>query len=560
MNKKITLLLFLVVVIASVLRLWQLGSVPISPDWDEVALGYNGYSIMETGRDEYGTYFPSILRSFDDYKPALYAYLVIPFIKIFDLNIFAVRLPSAILGILTVIVVFYLVKELLDNAISNSSEKKEKVAFLSTFLLAISPWHIQFSRIAFEANVGLACNIFGIYFFLKGLKKPWVLFLSALFMALSIYAYQSEKVFVPLIILALLVVYKDVIRLIPRRYTIGVFILGIIVLLPIIISTVTNPQTLKRAEGVSIFSQNATLEKQIKRFERVKSNNNILGFLFDRREVFYGKKVVENYLSHYDFNWLFIKGDFEVNRHHAPSMGLMYLWEFPFLLLGFYFFAFGFPGLKIGVKTKLFLFLWFLIVPIPASVTMGVPHPIRTLNFLPTFQIFIAFGIIGAYLSLAKAVKNSAVRLAISFFVVGIFLFNFLYYLNQYFVQQNYYSAKDWQYGYKELVDYLKPLHSKYSKVIVSNISPMDQSYMFFLFYLKYDPSLYLSQGGTVSGGFSEENNKFLNFEFRKFNYYEEQKNVLLVGSNSDFPEEFKVIKTIVYPDENVAIKVVEKD
>src|SRR5688500_14249166 len=110
--KKHIVLLILIILTAGVLRLWQLGATPISPNWDEVALGYDAYSIIQTGRDEYGNLFPVVLRSFDDYKPALYAYLAIPPIATFGLNAFAVRLPSAIVGILAVLAVYFLVKEL----------------------------------------------------------------------------------------------------------------------------------------------------------------------------------------------------------------------------------------------------------------------------------------------------------------------------------------------------------------------------------------------------------------------------------------------------------------
>ena len=71
-SNKVSLLLFLIIFLATVLRFWQLGSVPLSPDWDEVSLGYNAYSIFHTGHDEYGKFFPIVLQSFGDYKPALY--------------------------------------------------------------------------------------------------------------------------------------------------------------------------------------------------------------------------------------------------------------------------------------------------------------------------------------------------------------------------------------------------------------------------------------------------------------------------------------------------------
>src|SRR5579872_5976613 len=114
MNRTLLLVIFLVVV-SAVLRLWAFGSVPPSPDWDEAALGYNAYSILHTGKDEYGAFLPVVLRSFDDYKPALYAYLVIPFLFIFGLSLQAVRAPSVVFGVLAVIIVFFLCEELFNN-------------------------------------------------------------------------------------------------------------------------------------------------------------------------------------------------------------------------------------------------------------------------------------------------------------------------------------------------------------------------------------------------------------------------------------------------------------
>ena len=81
----------------------MLSNIPIAPDWDEVALGYDAYSIMHTGRDEFGTFLPVALRSFEDYKPALYAYLSIPTVAVFGLTVFAVRLPSVVMGVVGIL-------------------------------------------------------------------------------------------------------------------------------------------------------------------------------------------------------------------------------------------------------------------------------------------------------------------------------------------------------------------------------------------------------------------------------------------------------------------------
>ena len=140
-----------------------------------------------------------------------------------------------------------------------------------------------------------------------------------------------------------------------------------------------------------------------------------------------------------------------------------------------------------------------------------------------------------------------------------IIVLNIAYYLNQYFIQQNYYYSQDWQYGYKQVVSYLKPIAGNYDQIIVSNKAPLDQSYIFFLFYLKYDPVAYLKSGGTISGGFKENHKGFSNYSFRPIDWNEEKKNnkFLYVGLPGDFPSEAKLIKTIPYLNGKPAIAIV---
>ncbi len=543
-------ILIFILFLASALRLWQLGAVPISLDWDEVALGYNAYSIMLTGKDEYGKAFPVVLESFGDYKPALYMYLIIPFIPLFDLSPVAVRLPAALIGITAVFMAYFLAKELL---------KRTDIALISSFLLAVSPWHVQLSRVAFESGVGMAFNLAGILFFLKGLKKPILLSISAVFFSLSIYTYQSEKLFVPLLLMVLVAVYWKKIIAIPRKYSILAAFLLIFISFPITFFTFTNQNGLARAKGVSVFSDTfSLLQRNVKILQRDKINHDYIGQIFDNRRVVYAKSIIQGYLSHFDLNWWFITGD-SVNRHHVPQMALMYILELPFLLIGFYFLLFN-NFFAIDKKTKLLIIFWILITPISASFTTGVPHAVRTLNFLPGFQVVTAIGIVTAYLLINKKLKSIPVKHAVLISVYLLFIFNFIFYLNQYFVQQNYYYAKDWIYGYQQLVDYLKPLESKYKKIIVSNRGYMDNSHMFFLFYQKYDPRKYLSEGGTRISGIERNGNKFLNYEFRAFNYYDEKDGpILLVGTGHDFSEVFKVINPITFPDGTEAMRVVEK-
>lgn len=553
MSKKVTLvLLFCIVVLASVLRLWQLGEVPPSPDWDEVALGYNAYSIMQTGKDEYGKFLPIILRSFDDYKPALYVYLVIPAVKLFGLTVFAVRFPSVVVGILTVIATYFVVKELMS--FSNKYRNKDLLPLLSAFFLAISPWHIQFSRIAFEANTGLALNIFSALFFLKGLRNKTFLFFSILCMSLSLYVYQSEKGFVPFLFLSLVSIFRAELFSLPRKYLLAVCLLGVVVATPLVYVTLSDKANLTRAKGVSVFTEETpVVHKYAQRIIEDKENNDFFGLIVDNRRVAYAKAVLANYLAHYDAYWLFLSGD--LNRHHAPEMGLLYLFELPFLLIGIYHLLFG----NFDKKIKLFIFSWFLIAPIPASISTGVPHAVRTLNFLPIFQIFTSIGLLHVYFFIKQKITLQVAKLGAYFLIFLFFTFNFLYFLNQYFVQQNYFFSQAWQYGYKEAVDIVREKENKYDKIIVSNKPHLDQSYIFFLFYLQYPPSFYQKEAVSSSGGF-RENHAFGKFEFRPIDWNMERKDIkrLYVGLPKDFPDNVSLLKTIFFLDGEPAIKIVE--
>lgn len=551
MSKKILYILFFaIVILAAVLRFWQLGKVPVSPDWDEAAIGYNAYSILHTAKDEYGKFLPVVLRSFDDYKPALYVYLTIPSVFIFGLSVFAVRFPSALFGVIGVIATFFLVQEIFKN-----QRYKDALSLLASFLMAISPWDIQFSRVAFEAHVGMVLNLLVVLFFIKALKRSWFLLFASFFAAMNIYLYQSEKVFTPLLILVLLIIYfKDFIK-IPKKYIFSSIILGILIVLPMLLYITNNKESLLRVKGTSVFAdQTQVLQTSIPRLQRDSASHDLIGSVFDNRRIVYARTILAGYLSHFNLNWLFIEGD--LARHHAPNMGLLYLFEFPVLFIGIYFLIFG----DFDKKTKLLVFSWLLATPIPASITTGVPHAVRTINFLPTWQILIAIGIISSYLQIKKYKLVNEILIIIFLILAGL---NFFYYLNQYFVQQNYFNAAEWQYGWEQAASYVKSIESKYPKIIVTDRQPLDRGYMFFAFYLKYPPDEYQRYGAKESGGFAEVH-AFGKYEFRPINWIQDSRlsNALYVGTPEEFPtigRFFTPLKIIYYPNGKPAIYIVGK-
>lgn len=564
LNSKFIILTFIVIV-AAFLRLWQLGNVPPSPNWDEVSLGYNAYSILETGKDEYGKFLPLVLRSYDDYKPALYTYLTIPSVYFFGLNTFATRLPSALMGVVAVIAVYFLVNELFKN----QKTKKfilynfnftfgEIVAVLTSFFLAISPWSVQFSRVAYEANSGVTLNIIMVFFFLKGLKNPKFLGLSAIFAGLGIYAYQSEKAFVPLLVAALVLIFRKQLFAIPRRYLSLSILVGLIVVLPMFFYIFTNKESLIRVTGTSMFNYKTEfLPKYTDWLQQDKEKGDYLGAVLENRRFVYAKRIISNYLVHFDPNFLFA-GVGDIQRHHAPNSGLIYFFEIPLILAGIYFLVFG----KFEKKTKIFIFSWILLVPIPASITIQVPQAIRTLNFLPTWQILSALGLISGY-SLIKQYKVSSRKyLVYKPILYTLFLIlasvNFVYYLGMYFVALNPEFGYQWQYGWKEAVADAQTLGKNYKAIRVTDDEPLDKSYMFFLFYLKYPPADYQNIGMNSSGKF-DAHHYFDKYIFSKFtpDTVNNSKDTLFIGKPTEIPKD-KVIKTIYNLDGTPAIVIGE--
>jgi 4-amino-4-deoxy-L-arabinose transferase-like glycosyltransferase len=570
---KYKIILFTIVLLAAVLRFWQLGSTPPSPNWDEVALAYNAHSILETGRDEYGKFMPIVLQSFNDYKPALYTYLVIPFLLIFDISVVAVRLPSAVFGLIAVLATYFLIKELLSLKDTNNQHKPKKtvtsessnilkgnwiehIALLSALFLAISPWHIQFSRISFESNVALTFVILMFYFFIKGLKNPSFLMLSTASAAITFYLYQSAKVFTPLFFLALVLIFsRDLLRL-PKKWLVVAVVIGLIVISPMAVFILTTPDALIRAQGLSIVHHDPVqlLLQTSQRLVVDQQRGDLLGLLFDNRRIVFAKSILSGYLTHFNPNWMLMIGDSP--RHHAPFMGMIYLFEFPLILLGIYTFIFA----KIRRGIKLAVFAQLFITPIAASVTFDIPSAVRTLNFLPTFQIFAAFGTIALFYMIRSIrplfpfLQSLQTRvftgIVVSVITLAVFL-NMAYYLNQYFVQQNYFYSSAWQYGYEEVVREVTKIEDQYDRVIIESRPPMDQSYMFFLYYLKFPPDVYQKHSRENISGSFDAGHAFGKYEFREIDWKNEERkeNILYVGTPKYLPTTIRPLHEVSFLD-----------
>lgn len=540
---KKTALLISLFTLAVLLRFWQLGGNPPSLDWDEASLGYNAYSILKTGRDEYGTFLPLSFRSFGDYKPPMYVYLTVLPVWLFGLNEFSTRFISALLGSLSVIVGYYIIRRLFPGL----SAWKYLLFFL---LFAISPWHIQFSRVAFEANTAVFFFLLGVYGFLVSLKHPRLFFLSAISFALSMYSYHSPRLVVPLFLLGLCILFWKFF-LHHWRVTLTVAVIFMFLILPIVIDV--SKSTAARFGSVTILNDNELLRESIEKTE-ADTRGNVIGSILHNRRIVYGRAILGGYIDHFNFDFLFLTGD-AAFRHHAAGMGMLYSWEFPFLLVGIYILIAKrkkYPLVKI-------LFLWFIVAPFSSSLTKATPHAVRSLLYIPTHEIFIWAGLftfIGFLLTLKRNVSFT-VFLTLG----GVILFHFFYYLHMYWIHSPIEYSQEWQYGYKEMVEEVSHIEKNFPKVIVTY--RYDQPYIYFLFYQRVDPAWYQKNWSQSSiGRFTR---KFGKYEFRNLDWKidRNEQNVLFVSSTNDAdeipPDEAGIISEIKFLNGKVAMRLVAR-
>lgn len=473
-------LLLIILSVAAVLRLWNLGNIPPHLTPDEAALGYNAYSILKTGRDEYGKVLPIIFKSFGDYKPGLYVYATVPSVAIFGLNEWSVRLPSAIAGILSVYLIYLITWELFGYGLrvtglntKHTTRNWLTLPIISAFVASASPWLIYFSRGAWEVNLSLALTLAGIYFFLKSLHTSHFILHASFAFALTLLTYQGAKLATGIVVALLLVIYWQDFWQIKGKYLIGAFMVGFIISVPIVLS-VFRGQT-GRLEVFSVFSYPRPQEYLQKFLDQGEEKVGSLSYyLFHSEALNFLRGIMGRYFNHFSGRFLFFEGDFSNPRHSAPNSGMLLLSDLITLLLGFVLIL---KSYNLKPKSYLFILLWLILAPLPSVLSRDQVHAVRAFNLAIPLIIISAFGF--SYL-FSKAYY---------LLLATCYLFAFIYFVDSYFVHLPKHNSKLWEYGYKQVVEAVTPIQKNYSKIKVQQ--SFAQPYIYFLFYQKYDPAKY---------------------------------------------------------------------
>jgi 4-amino-4-deoxy-L-arabinose transferase-like glycosyltransferase len=529
------ILLVLIILLAFILRFWKLDVYP-ALNADEAAIGYNAYSLIQTGLDEHGHSFPIHFQSFNDYKPGLYFYLVLPFVKVLGLTEWAVRIPGALLGVLSVFVLYLLVNELFKN---------KKLALVSSLFLAISPWHLQFSRGGWEVNTATFFILSGLLFFFKALNEELFrskiikLAASSIFFVASLYTYHAARVIVPLLGLSILVIYWKKILINFKPYLI--FLIIIIVLLLPLVQNLLSSGTLSRVAGVGLFADLGPINRTNEQRGEHGSVTSITGRLLHNKVINYGLAFADNWTSHFNGEYLFMSGD-SIERNKVPETGEMYLIDILFLVIGFIYLSKGFNN------SWKFIILWLVIAPIASALTFQSPNALRSQNMVIPLVVISAFGLTKIVEWLNSQMVSNILRTTFYILLATFIIWNFTRYLNMYYLHMSKVYPYSSQYGVKELVTYVSENQSKHKDIYITN--RYDQPYILFLFYLKYSPQMFQENHSLTSRdgyGFSTVANfdkyHFGSIDFDSFkNNYPES---LIIGAPSEIPNSANIIKRI---------------
>jgi 4-amino-4-deoxy-L-arabinose transferase-like glycosyltransferase len=443
-------ILAIIILSALLLRFYKLNQVPPAISWDEASFSYNAYTIAHWAKDEWGRTLPLSFESFGEYKNPIDIYLSAIFIGIGGLNDFSARLPAALFGVANVILIYFLAKKLFNDKI---------VALTASFMLAVSPYSLQFSRQHHEFNIAFFFFLLGVTLFIHAIRKKGSCFLfSALSFCLSILTYNAAKVVVPLTLAFLVILYwKDIWRI--KKDAIW----GIVPVIFLLLAFIFN----RNLTGITRFQQTSVSNETIqKTFLYQKTKIRALG----RMET-----IIKQYPAHFSYQYLFVSGDANP-RHSIQTVGEFYRSDLPLLLIGFGYLLYLI--LKKKSKESLFLLFWILVAPLPSALAAEAPHAARAMFMLGSYLILAGLGLT-ALMGLTKNnfVKGSIV--AAFLFATG---FCLTAYLKDYYQKYPAKYAIEWQYGMKQVVEYLNRTRGV-KKVYMT--AERNQPYIFYLFYSK---------------------------------------------------------------------------
>ncbi len=440
--KKPLVILILITLIGAFLRFYRLSDLPPSLNWDEVSHAYNAYSLYKTGRDQWGQILPVInFRAYGDYPTALNLYFTIPGLAIFGTTDFAARFPHALIGTLLIPVVFIATYRWRKNIL---------LGFLAAIFTCLDPWVLFTSRTVLQSNWAVFLLALALCFYFAQRFRP-----AILIWGLSLLAYHNTRIFVPLLLLSLAVFSKKHLVLISAVILLAIFIL-------------LSPASRARGLWVGLINPGtiATIEYQ----RNHTSLPPFLARLTYNRPVYLFTHLGSNYLGYFSPQFLAVSGGTQY-QYSLPKSGLISVASLPFFYL----------GLILLIPSSPLLLIWILLSPLPAAITQDQFAVVRATTMLPLVQIISALGIVWFLSRIPTRLRSAFIWLYLFLIMgsTGLYLYNYsTLYPKQY--------SSSWQYGYKQVVQFIKQNYDSYDQIIFTK--KYGEPHEFLAYYWPWDP------------------------------------------------------------------------
>lgn len=420
---------------------------------DEASKGYTSYCLMTTGQDMSGSLYPLFVKEHERTTSSLYQYITIPFLYGFGLTEFAVRLPACLAGTLSVLVGYLIAKRWWGSA----------AGLWAAAFICLSPWSLLLSRWANQSILLSLWVPLAVYFLFRKDKISAIdSILAALFFILALYTYATARLMAPVLAVVLSMVLiltsKDKKTLIIPLSCMGAFFL--LGAFPMAYHLVSQPEaSASRLSDISIFD----------------------GQPFSSLMM----EFVSNYFTHLSPSFLFINGDVNL-RHNTLSFGQVHWYLAPLLIAGVI------QAFLRRSRTDVVLLVWLFCFPLAAACTReSIPHGLRSIYAVPVIQLMSVNGLLALKdwrVLFDQHISPKLVRALLLIWMAVFVLFPAIY-LYDLFARYPIYSAPDWEYGYRDAVDWWEENWLPQKRVVVTGIAQNPE--IFFLFYSRYIPQRY---------------------------------------------------------------------
>ena len=456
-QEKARLLVSIILTIGFISRTFLVDIFPGGLNQDEASAGYDAFAILKYGIDRNGISNPIHLVAWGSGQNVLYSYFCMPFIAMFGLNVFSIRLPMGIIGSVSIYLIYRLLKDFYNH----------KVALIGMVFLIICPWHFMKSRWGLESNLFPDLVFIAFVLMTYGIKKDksWLLYVASFLFGLSSYSYGTSYFFLFFFVIGALVYLLIKKKITWIKALISVAIVGI-TSLPIILFIFVN---VFDKEGFKFLWMSIPKLNE----DRFSAVTNI-----------YSDNFFKTYFENFkDGIKLILNQNDGLVYNNLPNFGALYLISLPFTI-------FGLVQNKENKTISSLMRIWLLVAVLLTGIVDANVNRINIVYFPLVF--FTIIGVV-EIIEYKVLIKKTVYAMYLAFFA----FFNINYFgtysssIEDSF-QDSYYKAVQYALSIKDVNNYYVTSH-------------VNMAYIYFLFESECNVNDYLDSVRYFNEGASFE-------------------------------------------------------